>query len=207
MSVDLTRPLVAGMSPHDTLDGYVTFRRLDAEKGADLEEEIAVLRGLLAGERWGTADPLGLGGLMLDAARLAALPDRTPSEERLVGTILAAADAGLREYLRRDPLEAPASRRLAFRELGLAIGLGALPAIAAAAERSPGLAQAVAPHLRSLSAQAEVGERIAAFWSDPRRREGAAWRDHRDINEVMLATALLGAHPAAARPRAAWAAP
>ena len=33
MSVDLSRPLVAGMSPHDALDGYVTFRRLARRRG------------------------------------------------------------------------------------------------------------------------------------------------------------------------------
>jgi hypothetical protein len=34
-------------------------------------------------------------------------------------------------------------------------------------------------------------EEIDAFWLAPRGREGRTWTDHRDINEVMLATALL----------------
>ena len=33
-------------------------------------------------------------------------------------------------------------------------------------------------------------EEVLSFWAVPAARETTLWRDHRDINEVMLATAL-----------------
>jgi hypothetical protein len=148
MSIDLSRPQVAGMNPQDALDGYVTFRLIDSgnhNAGAtDLGDETAILRNLSAHDQWETPDPLGVGGLLLSASRLSLLPDRTPEEEQLVGALLAGAEAGLEDFLSLEPLRAPASQRLAFRELGLAIGLSHLPAIAAQADRSPSLAAAAA---------------------------------------------------------------
>ncbi len=196
MSIDLSRPQVAGMNPQDTLDGYVTLRRLASQGGAvGLEDEIAILRDLSAHGAWGTNDPLGLGGLLTRATHLALLPDRTPAEERLVGDLLADASAGLEVYLSQEPLRAPPSRRLAFRELGLAIGLSRLPAIVAQAERSPSLADAIEAHLTSLVERRNIGPQIVEFWADPENQEVPTWQDHRDINEVMLATALAEAYP------------
>ena len=37
------------------------------------------------------------------------------------------------------------------------------------------------------------GAQIVEFWSEHRHRQSPTWQDHRDINEVMLATALLKA--------------
>jgi hypothetical protein len=195
MSIDLSRPLVAGMNPQDALDGYVTLRRLETQgRAVGLEEEIALLRDLSTHGEWTTDDPLGLGGLLTSATQLALLPDRTAAEERLVGDLLADAAAGLEVYLSQDPLRAAASHRLAFRELGLAIGLSTLPEIVAQAERSSGLAKAIEPQLTSLMERRNIGARVVAFWSDPEHQEVPTWRDHRDINEVMLATALAEAY-------------
>ena len=200
MSVDLSRSQVAGLSPHDALDGYVTFRWLGRTGAATgLADEAAVLLRLAEGRTWETADPLGLGGLLLDALRLALLPDRTTADERLIEDILAGVDVGLSHFQRPGTLEMPAARRLGFRELGLAIGLQALPAIAEAVEGSASLRQAVRPHLKELRTKAAVGSRIVAFWSDPENRRTATWTEHRDINEVMLATALLDAAVGTAR--------
>ena len=196
MSIDLSRPQVAGMNPQDALDGYVTLRRLASQGGAvGLEEEIALLRDLSAHGEWKTEDPLGLGGLLTSATHLALLPDRTAAEERLVGDLLADAATGLEICLSQGPLGAPASRRLAFRELGLAIGLSTLPAIAAQAERSPSLAEAIEPQLTSLMERRNIGAQVVEFWADPEHQEFPTWQDHRDINEVMLARALAGAYP------------
>ena len=57
-----------------------------------------------------------------------------PGDE-LLPLLLDAAARGLRHYLGDPSLRAPAHRRLAFRELGLAIGLAAVPTIRAALER------------------------------------------------------------------------
>lgn len=184
MSIDLSRPQVAGLSPHDALDGYVTFRWLDTAGGEpSLEEETRTLRPLVRNRGWGTADPLGLGGLLLDAMRLAILPARTEDDASLLAAIITGVTNGLGHFLREGTLEQPPARRLGFRELGLAIGLQGLAPVAAAGAGPVAALQSARP----------VGERIADFWLDERNRQSATWLDHRDINEVMLATALLEA--------------
>ena len=200
MSVDLSRPQVAGISPHDALDGYVTFRWLGrAGDESALGDEAAILRRLAGDRNWTTADPLGVGGLLLDALRLVLLPVRSAEDERLLKAILAGVDAGLTQFLRSGTLEMPSERRLGFRELGLAIGLQTVSEISEAANRSESLKRAVTPHLEKLQDTATVGSRIIAFWSDPQNRNAASWIEHRDINEVMLATAFLRAFVETAR--------
>jgi len=195
MSVDLSRPLVTGINPHDALDGYITFRQIGLTAGAEtLDREIEILRELASAHRWGTDDPLGLGGLLMDAFRLAVLPDRTAADEQIIADVLAGASAGLRQYLRCDPFAAPASQRLAFRELGLAIGIQTLPVLAATGRNAPSLVKAVGPHLTSLQTLAHHEQQLVAYWSERSRRSGSLWQEHRDINDVMLATALLRAY-------------
>ena len=176
MSVDLGRPQVASMGHHDPLDGYITCLQLAATaralaaRGPDLETAIADYRDMIEPATLATADPLGIGGLLFDAYRLAQL-----ERDRALGdALLAAARLGLARYVDRPDLRAPADERLAFRELGLAIGLAAVPA------------------LRS-TASAELGrlrESITSFWLDPAHRASPTYRDHEDINDVMLATSL-----------------
>jgi hypothetical protein len=194
MSIDLSRPQVRSISPHDALDGYVTFRQLHAGTGAaakaTLDREIDSLGALCRGGYWYTDDPLGLGGLLFDACRLARLPDRGDGDDRLIGELLANAAAGLRDVMRSRQFTQPAAYRLAFRELGLAIGLKALPAIVGALDRAAGLHEPPREPLTALSAEHGTAEDLAAFWLEPESQATAAWTDHRDINEVMLATAL-----------------
>ena len=47
------------------------------------------------------------------------------------------------------------------------------------------------PQLAPLAGYAPVGESLVAFWLEPGNRANETWTGHRDINEVMLATALL----------------
>ena len=79
------------------------------------------------GMTWTTDDPLGIGGLLSDACRLAQLMIRTNLREsdRLV-SLLRDAEVGLEAFVRSRPLNASADYRLAFRELGLSIGLHAI---------------------------------------------------------------------------------
>lgn len=209
MSIDLSRPLVSGLSPHDALDGFVTFAWVQAagegHGGPDLGDEIEILRTLAAGEHWGTADPLGIGGLLLDAFRLALLPHRSPADAETAGRVLTGAAAGLRIFAEQDMIGQSALGRLAFRELGLAIGLQALPSIATATRLFPELAQAAGRHLAALEELADTGSRIIQSWSKSENRQNLTWQDHRDINEVMLATALLEAQVGTAIVRAAGA--
>jgi hypothetical protein len=192
MSIDLSRPLVASMGQHDPLDGFITCIQLRATPGAgpDLARAASDFAGMVDATRLATGDPLGLGGLLVDASRVEQLirRDAWPADDRLLGALLDAAEIGLRHYLKQSDLQASAAHRLAFRELGLAIGLAALARTQREAARTPGTRDA--PRA-VLEAYESVREDIESFWLRPAHRRGASWRDHEDINDVMLATSLL----------------
>ena len=183
MSIDLTRPLVSSMGQHDPLDGYVTCAELDASAAElaglppALEGARADFAALIAPAALATADPLGIGGLLFDALRL----DRLGGEQERETALLAAALIGLRAWLPRGELRAPAHRRLAFRELGLAIGLAAVPRLRRASD-------ALGDQLRDL---APLARTIEDFWLRPEQRAATSWQEHGDINDVMLATCLV----------------
>ena len=81
----------------------------------------------------------------------------------------------------------PRHRRLAFRELGLAIGLAAL-------ERDEwrGASHGVRASVDQLSRYVPLRAEIEAFWLQPEHRRVDSWLEHANINDVMLATSL---HP------------
>jgi hypothetical protein len=197
MSIDLSRPLVASMGHHDPLDGYLTYRELQAgrdaldgpEAGPALQAETAELGALLPGRDWVTDDPLGLGGLLGDAYRLAQLP-AAAGDEALLQALLEACSAGLAMFARHDTLNLPAIHRLAFRELGLAIGLAAVTPLRQRLETRPDL-QAAGRLAGPLEPYAPLGQSILSFWLDPAARQSPTWHDHADINAVTLATTLL----------------
>lgn len=195
MSIDLSRPQVSGMSPHDILDGYVTFKWLDAGGGSEpsLRDDTDILGRLVAGQHWETSDPLGLGGLLLDAFKLTLIPGRSESDERLIGRVLGGVTRGLDRFVRQDALAQPAARRLGFRELGLAIGLQTANPIASEAEKSPALADKTGEEIAALQSRVSVETQVIEFWLEHRNRRERSWQDHQDINDVMLATALLKA--------------
>jgi hypothetical protein len=148
--------------------------------GPSLEAALADLSTMIQDRQWATADPLGLGGLLLDACRVERLKGlRAPVGDGLLEDLLAAAVEGLALYSRLDDMLEPPSRRLAFRELGLAIGLGR-------AEELKG----PAAELAALRRHFALGSAIVAFWRDPEHRRNRTWTEHQDINEVMLATSL-----------------
>lgn len=189
MSIDLTRPLVDTMGQHDPLDGLVTCLELEAtsrELGCPplppLDGAIAAFSKLVDRRSLLTADPLGLGGLLLDTYRVASL-ESAPRE--LAPAMLDAAASGLEFYVALRELSLPAKRRLAFRELGLAIGLAAfaqLPRTTRADAREA---------CARLDRYVGLREQIESFWVRPEHRLGQTWTDHADINDVMLATAMV----------------
>ncbi len=85
-----------------------------------------------------------------------------------------------------------AHRRLAFRELGLAIGLAGCELIerSPAAQRSGDLETLIGERLASLRSFLPLGDAIESFWLEPAHRQTPTLSEHRDINEVMLATRL-----------------
>jgi hypothetical protein len=184
MSIDLSRPLVPSMGQHDAVEGYVTCAQLrataakvGAREGPDLGDALAGFASMLEGADLATTDPLGIGGLLIDACRVAQLlRERGFPEEALLGRLLEAALEGLRDPSATLDLGLPASRRLAFRELGLALGLHGVEKMEEARGFAPWFA---------------LAERIESFWIDPRNQVAPSFVAHRDINEVMLASTLV----------------
>ena len=202
MSIDLARALVPSMGQHDPLDGYISSLQLRATAaslpqpatGPNLEDESRQYAAMLKRDELATADPLGLGGLLIDAYRVqqlmqqGALPDA-----QLLDRLLDAALTGLQHYIQRGELQLPAKHRLAFRELGLAIGLHAMERMHQAADHESEHA-ATSPwrraQLQALMQYLPLRDEIEAIWRDPEQQRAATWTEHQDINEVMLATSL-----------------
>jgi len=201
LSIDLSYPLVPSMGLHDPLDGLVTYSQLQATAAehpeqltGDLRAEILDLTNMGEGKSWASDDPLGIGGLLSDAFRVAQLMVKGYlTRTGLLGTLLDASLVGLEAFAREDSLNSPADYRLAFRELGLSIGLGML-------ERLPGLIERnehtfVKEHdlrvrMNALKHYELLKEVIDNFWFQDGNQEAESWIAHRDINMVMLATSL-----------------
>ena len=208
MSIDLSRPLISSMGHHDPLEGVISCAQLRAsaselgEQGGppELTKELSGFASMIEDGDWATTDPLGLGGLLMDACRVLQLKGSAgfPRDEVLI-SMLAGALEGLRVYVRTGELGWPASNRLAFRELGLCIGLRAIE-VGKAHARSSLAASEVQTLLEKLRPYAWHGADIEAFWLEPRHRETRTWLEHRDINEVMLATSLVPEGYALLRP-------
>ncbi|MFU8815299.1 MAG: hypothetical protein ACNA7W_08130 [Pseudomonadales bacterium] len=214
MSIDLTRPLVPAMGHHDPLDGYVTLLQLDSsarlferspdrdpalwerspdrDRGPDLGGAIDAFAAMLVDADWTTDDALGLGGLLMDAHRVHQLETLgTAVAPQLLRQLLAGAQAGLAQLLRQAPWLMPAGRRLAFRELGLALGLQAVQALRHSLADDAAVEQrGLRGPLETLTTERALAEHLVTFWSTAESQRSPMWGAHRDINEVMLATAL-----------------
>jgi hypothetical protein len=173
MSVDLSRPLLASTGMHDPLDGLVATASLG------LAREAHELERMCAARRWATDDPLGAGGLLIDALRLARLvAHRRDGLQALFTRVLADAEDSLQAIARTTPFELPAARRLAFRELGLALGLHAVEPLGEHAD------------VERLARFTPPAGTLEDFWLAPASRSAPSWTAHRDINAVTLAACL-----------------
>jgi len=202
MSIDLSRPLVAAMGHHDPLEGYITCLELQSAAPAMLEKEVLEMKELCRGRDWTTDDPLGFGGLLCDGLLLAQLMiGKKPVLDGLLRDILASALEGLKMYsstaninTNKDPLSLPAEYRLAFRELGLSIGLHGVKKIRQCLRDNPEVFQsgdALERLLNKLATHQNLGDRIEDFWLTEENQRSATWTSHLDINMVMLATSLV----------------
>ena len=198
MSPDLSRSLVPTEGQHDPLDGLVTVRTLQAtapEGEPVLDEEEATLASICRGRRWQTDDPLGVGGLLIDAWRTAWLnAEGGRADEELLPTLLEDGAASLKVLARGTALSGPATRRLAFRELGLSLGLAAVDRLERLAtgggpeeESAPTIPAGPLDRLRRFL---PLREEIESYWLDPEHREPRTWSEHGDINRVALAASL-----------------
>jgi hypothetical protein len=150
--------------------------------------------GICEGKNWATDDPLGLGELLSTTCKLAQLMiDADSQKQELFNDLLDSSITGLRLFQRRNTLRLPADHRLAFRELGLSIGLHAIERLPEQIKQAPCNFD-MTPRLHSqtedLKRYTPLSNIIEAYWLDTANRETAGWMAHRDINMVMLATSL-----------------
>jgi hypothetical protein len=201
MSIDLSRPLVPSMGQHDPLDGFVTFWELQRAAGSGampaqpvLAREISEMAEIGRGLSLATSDPLGTGGLLSDAAQIARLADgKGPVGPELLEQLIASSCAGLEMFADSGSLELPARYRLAFRELGLSIGLAGVEYLPIWIQANPHLAGRAGPILlrvKELREYLPLRDAIEVFWLDGKNQASATWTSHRDINTVMLAASL-----------------
>ena len=201
MSIDLSYAVVPASGLHDPLDGYITYNELglctapyqDTRPLPDLVAEIADTGAMIVGQRWQTDDPLGIGGLLFDACRVVQLlaAGRRVSPE-LATELLQAAEQSLTIFAGQMPLRQPAKQRLAFRELGLSIGLRGVAIMQRIVGNYGQLAASnMQRELESLRKHMPIAEAIENYWRKPANQRAATWLEHRDINAVMLATSLL----------------
>jgi hypothetical protein len=201
-SIDLSRPRVSSMGHHDPLDGYISVREVmwhlqhDGANSHELDRELQGFHAICRGKDWKTSDPLGLGGLLFDAARVAQLAGPEPAYEdlELLRDLLQDAHAVIAAWLGSHPLQYPVARRLAFRELGLSIGLHAVPIIrncVAGWDAAGRIMIQIDGALQALEAAQPLAKMIEDCWLPPENQAVASWRDHVDINSVMLATSLM----------------
>jgi hypothetical protein len=202
MSIDLSYPLVPSMGQHDPLDGFITYHQLrsTALKGTeipsalDLSAEIAEMAAICVGKSWVTDDPLGIGGLLIDAWRMTQLIVSGNFESlELLELILESSLPGLKSFVQQKSILLTADSRLAFREFGLSIGLSAMCKLAQSVADNPDLfskAPKLPKQIDSLMRYTPLIEGIETFWLKYSNQQSKTWTSHQDINQVMLATSL-----------------
>ena len=202
MSIDLSRPLVPSMGQHDPLDGLVTCCELQsAVRGfgtaafPDLDAEIADFAAMCRGKEWATDDALGIGGLLCDSFRIAQMVIKGSFPlSNLLQEVADAALPGLQAVAETNLLEFAARYRLPFRELGLSIGLKGVERLSGLVENHPESFAEKLPSLQarlgSLTKYLPLGEKIETFWLQGTNKDSGTWKEHREINIVMLATSL-----------------
>ena len=202
MSIDLSYPLVTSMGHHDPLDGLITYNQLQAtfhdyfrkSISPDLTAEIADMAEICQGKSWTTDDPLGIGELLCGAYKAAQLnAGRSVIQPDLTEVLLSSSQPGLKSFSKKNPMKLPADYRLAFRELGLSIGLHAAERLKGLIRKNPGHPDKdhlLNTRIETLTQFLPLSEEIETFWLDTANREVDSWTEHRDINMVMLATSL-----------------
>lgn len=202
MSIDLSMPLVDSMGHHDPLDGLITYQQLEATakqfpetpSELHLETEIEEMISMCRGRNWASEDALGIGGLLTDAYKLVQLISIHPRRGTVrLEALLRDIEYSLRAYVTHNQLNLQAEYRLAFRELGLAIGLHAISRMQKRIEQQPehfSDAKQILALLTNLCHFRRIHERIESFWIEADHQSVKTWHEHADINSVMLATSL-----------------
>ena len=201
MSIDLSYPLVPSMGHHDPLDGFITYNQIQATSDKnpgtsklDINPEITDMADICKGKQWATNDPLGIGGLLSDACRLTQLVANESLEQaNLLEELLFNSLIGIEYITINTSLKLPADYRLAFRELGLVIGIKGVDRIEGMINKNPDRftrKDRLTLRIDALKSFGSLSNTILEFWLDPAHQKSSSWKEHSDINMVMLATCL-----------------
>ena len=202
MSVDLSRPLVRFAGQHDPLDGLLTYiglhtaaKEFGEEGFPELWREITELAAICRGKTWVTDDALGVGGLLWDINRIEQLVVEGAFKNlRLYQQVVGDGLLSL-QSIGEGFLDYPTRYRLAFRELGLSIGLKGVARVARLVEEyseqhDREFLSWLQPRVAGLAVQLPLSAGIERFWLRERKKGTEQWKEHGDINMVMLATSL-----------------
>jgi hypothetical protein len=193
MSTDLSRPLVTGMGGHDPLEGLVcavAIKEAVPEKSVELEPVTQKFHMMCKNKNWSTTDSLGIGGLLLNTLKSGILkeaynfpPSSQPSK------LLEMSLESLEKYQDLKEINYAASKRLAFRECGLSLGLRTLY----------GLKDQISyklPKVDKLEDYISLAAEIEEFWKKSSNRQVSTWMNHLNINMVSLAASMVARqHP------------
>ncbi len=136
-----------------------------------------------------------IGGLLFDATRTFQIEKRDLLKKMGEHTpwLLSGGVQGLKLFAASSCLSLPAWQRLAFRELGLSIGLSGLSRMQKNLEKGgsnrfyhSGLSKVIEEGLKFW----DIKEGIENFWLKEENRLSPTWLEHLDINRVMLAVSL-----------------
>ena len=198
MSTDLSYPLVPSMGQHDPVDGYTTYLELENQSKndeIDLKDELVDMKRIKQRVQMVTEDSLGIGGLLIDAARLARVIGKYGVEEDdFLNRILRESNSSLEMFAKNNQLDHPVMYRLGFRELGLSIGLHSVINISSYIENNLDRfinGEELIYKVNEVQKYNHLIEKIEKFWLKEENRKAATWLDHREINMVMLVTSLL----------------
>ena len=200
MSEDLRYPVVSGHGAHDALDGFITFRYLDAiAPHLDrFDSEVSCFLKLVNFPGLVTSDTLGIGGLLQDSFRLAQIIRKDSCEDlpNLTRFLICLLEVSLQSLnqVHWYSFDAVEEYRLAFRELGLSIGLAAILFLGKEVDNlnlREDEGKRVADLVDALSAFLPWREKIINFWSNPLHQVNKTWKEHQGINTVMLAASLV----------------
>lgn len=196
MSIDLKRPLVSSMGQQDPLDGYLTYKETETISsqfnGQKFDSEIKEIGTICRMMDLKTNDPLGIGGLLADASKTIQLMVYGKiNQQEVLDKILQSAFTGIISYIGTGQLVLSPDYRLAFRELGLSIGLKGLKLMEICMEDHPELFTSTHKNLlKQIKNYQYISSDIDEFWLNPSNQKSMNWKEHRDINMVMLATSL-----------------
>lgn len=187
MSIDLSRPLVASMGMHDPLEGLIcaeSILEVMPEKASEMDPYIKDLEEICSERNWFTSDPLGIGGLLLNAIRAMELTGskrliKEIEPEKLISDCI----DGLEMYANMHDPNRSVNLRLAFRECGLSLGLRAIYEFK---ERTD-----LKDDFEKINRYMYLANDIESFWADTEKHTAYIWKEYLDINSVSLASSII----------------